>query len=76
MSDEALRALAISVTEDVLGGAPFAVGDIVMHPSGRKVEIVSGQYWSNGRVSNHWKWREVIEEGRGELEHGYGWKPI
>lgn len=54
---------------------PFFVGDIVSHPSGRKVKITSGAFWVSGRLSNFWNWREVREDGTlSEVEeHGYGW---
>lgn len=63
------------MTEDVMGGPPFKVGDRVKHPSGRTVEIVSGQYWGEHGLSNHWSWREVLPEGglAEKVESGYGW---
>lgn len=33
-----------------------------------EVKITSGQYWSNGRLSNHWHW----EYENGEKDYGYG----
>jgi hypothetical protein len=68
------------MTEGVLGGAPFAVGDVVRHPSGRLVKITAGQYWGEYGLSNFWSWREVTMLGEpeklsSELEHGYGWDP-
>ena len=65
-----------ALTEEVLGGEPFKVGDTVNHPSGRKVRIVGGQYWGEHGISNFWYWREVYPDGAlGPQEHGYGWKP-
>jgi hypothetical protein len=65
-----------NLTEEVIGGAPFAVGDRVRHPDGRLVEIVSGAYWGTHGLSNHWTWREVRTDGSlGIVEHGYGWQP-
>lgn len=66
-----------SMTEGVLGGAPFKVGDVVTHPDGYKVKIVSGQYWGEHGLSNHWSWRRVLKSGRlsRKEEHGYGWVP-
>lgn len=66
-----------SMTENVLGGPPFSVGDVVKHPSGRMVKILSGQYWGEHGLSNFWYWREVNHEGEeiGPQEHGYGWTP-
>lgn len=69
-------AWAVDLTEGVLGGPPFAVGDLVRHPDGRQVRIVAGQYWGRHGLSNHWSWREVFADGQeGPLEHGYGWQP-
>lgn len=65
---------AKDLTESVLGGPPFAVGDVVTHPSGRKVKIASGQYWGLHGLSNFWRWHEVFADGSlGPEEHGYGW---
>lgn len=33
-----------------------------------EVEITSGKYWSNGRLSNHWHW----QYDNGEKDCGYG----
>lgn len=59
------------------GKAPFAIGDVVLHPSGRRVKIVSGQYMGDyNRVSNFWRYREVLSDGTlGKEENGYGWQP-
>lgn len=59
------------LTESVLGGAPFKVGDVVKHPSGRTVKILSGQYWGKGGLSNIWVWKEIGSSG--QEESGYGW---
>jgi hypothetical protein len=68
---------AQKLTEDVMGGAPFAIGDDVLHPSGRTVRIVGGQYWGTFGLSNHWHWREVLPGGElGPVESGYGWEPL
>ena len=68
---------AKTLTEQTIGGAPFAVGDIVRHPDGRNVKITSGQYWGQRGLSNFWYWREVDAQGVivGPEEHGYGWRP-
>jgi hypothetical protein len=66
---------ARELTEEVLGGPPFAIGDVVLHPSGRTVKIVGGQYWGTRGLSNFWQWKEVLENGElGPKEHGYGWR--
>lgn len=66
---------AKSLTEEVLGGAPFKIGDVVKHPDGRTVKITGGQYWGEYGLSNFWDWREVLPEGElGKPESGYGWR--
>ncbi len=64
------------ITEEVMGGPPFAVGDKVTHPSGRTVKIIAGQYWAPGGFSNHWYWREIAADGSLSeiIENGYGWR--
>lgn len=63
-------------TEEIFGPAPFAVGDVVRHPSGRQVRIVDGQYWGTHGLSNFWSWREVLPDGNlsETIERGYGWR--
>jgi hypothetical protein len=62
--------------QDIVGPPPFEVGDVVLHPSGRKVKIVGGRQWGEHGLSNWWEWREVKKNGRlGRLEQGYGWNP-
>lgn len=64
------------MVEEVMGGAPFAIGDEVRSPDGRRVRIVNGQYWGEYGLSNFWYWREVLPDGTlGPEEHGYGWNP-
>ncbi len=64
------------LVDGVSGGAPFKIGDIVTHPSGRKVMITGGQYWGEHGISNFWNWREVLPSGKlGKPESGYGWQP-
>lgn len=61
------------IVEEVGGGSPFAIGDVVETVSGRKVKITNGQYWGTYGVSNHWYWREVLPDGGlGPEEYGYG----
>ena len=68
--------MAKRLTEEVYGPAPFAVGDIVLHPDGYKVKITGGQYWGEFGLSNFWYWRKVNDDGTlGEKQHGYGWRP-
>lgn len=65
------------LTEEVTGGSPFEIGDIVSHPDGRSVKIVSGQYWGTHGLSNYWSWVPVDSKGNptGPKESGYGWEP-
>ncbi len=63
------------IDEDICGGSPFEIGDVVKHPDGRMVKIVGGRYWGEDGVSNFWYWREVKDDNSlGEKEHGYGWR--
>lgn len=64
-----------NMTEEVLGGAPFKIGDTVKHPSGRTVRITGGSYWGTHGLSNFWNWREVLPgDTLGAEEGGYGWE--
>jgi hypothetical protein len=51
------------------------VGRQYSHTDGRMVQITSGEFYSNGSISNFWYWKEVFPNG--ELsnveENGYGW---
>ena len=68
---------AKDLTESVLGGAPFKIGDRVKHPEHGLVEIVDGQYWGSHGLSNFWYWQKVLPDGTLDSEklHGYGWRP-
>ena len=62
------------LTESVIGKSKMKVGKIVKHPDGRKVKIISGQFWGTYGLSNFWEWREIKKNGKlGKLESGYGW---
>lgn len=65
------------LTEEVMGSAPFNIGDIVKHPDGYKVKIIGGSYWGNYGLSNHWSWKRVLDNGTldTKIEYGYGWQP-
>ncbi len=71
-----VKSWVIELTEEVLGKSPFKVGDIVKHPSGRMVKIISGKYWGAHGLSNFWYWREILPNGTpsDNVEHGYGWR--
>jgi hypothetical protein len=53
------------------------VGDVVYHPNGYKVKIVSGQYMGEHGLSNFWHWKRVLKSGKlsSKEECGYGWDP-
>lgn len=58
-----------------VGSSPFQIGDVVMHPSGRKVQITGGSYWGDYGISNFWYWREVMNNGDlGRVPRGLGWE--
>jgi hypothetical protein len=73
-----VEAFAKSLSESVLGGPPFQIGDVVRHPSGRSVQITEGQYWGTHGLCNFWCWREVLLDGSlsDQQEQGYGWRPV
>ena len=48
-----------SITEAVVGGPPFRIGDDVLSVDRRRVRIVDGVYWGERGFSNFWTWREV-----------------
>ncbi len=74
-----MYALGRYFAEVVLGVPDYDVGSIVMI-DGKKAKIISGQFFSNGRVSNHWTWKFYTKSGKlsRTQNHGYGgdWKVI
>lgn len=63
------------LTESIVGGTPFDIGELVTLPDGRQIKIVAGQFWGEDGVSNHWSWQEVLPGGTlaETVESGYGW---
>lgn len=63
------------MTEEVIGGSPFHVGQTVKTDTGKTVKIVSGQYWGRYGISNFWWWKYLRSDGT--LEEvtwcGYGY---
>jgi hypothetical protein len=55
--------------------AQWKMGDQIEHPKHGLVKIVSGQYLSNDRVSNHWSFIKVNRDGTNQtkLFFEYGW---
>jgi hypothetical protein len=74
MSEDNLYSLAKTLTEQFMP-CNMKIGEITTHPDGRKVKIISGQYWGTYGLSNFWYWREVLQDGTlsEKIEHGYGW---
>lgn len=71
-----LSQLASTMNQELAAQSSMAIGKRLKHPDGRTVEIVSGQFLdpTYSRVSNFWRWREVLEDGSlGPEESGYGW---
>lgn len=69
-----LANIARSMNEKLESKSRMQIGVTIKHPDGRMVKIKSGQYLSNGRVSNFWYWNETMPDGSlGPEEHGYGW---
>lgn len=56
------------MTESVLGGSPVEIGRRYLHPADGPIEIVSGQYWGDYGISNHWRWKVLAT---GEIHAGY-----
>ena len=70
-----LSALARSINADLESQSSMRIGKIIKHPDGYRVQVIDGQFLSNGRVSNWWTWRRVTKRGTlsKKLYHGYGW---
>jgi len=69
-----LRNVVSSINTKLEKKCKLEVGKIINHHDGRKIKVVDGAFLRNGRVSNLWSWREVLDNGSfGEIEHGYGW---
>lgn len=64
------------LTESIYGPS-LAIGQSVMHPDGRQVRIIRGQFWGEFGLSNWWQWKEVLPNGSlaKTVESGYGWTP-
>lgn len=69
-----LKALANEMIEELKKEQRFDIGDLMRHEDGRKVRVVAGQYWGTYGLSNHWTFREILQDGDlGPEEHGYGY---
>ena len=69
---------AVELTESVIGGAPFKIGDRVKHPKHGLVEIIGGKYWGVYGISNFWYWKKVLPDGglSKQTYNGYGWRDV
>jgi len=73
-NNDALRAFANGMIEELKTHQRFDVGDTMRHEDGRIVRVVGGQYWGTYGLSNHWSFKEVLADGSlGPKEHGYGY---
>jgi hypothetical protein len=69
-----LYSIGREITKEFFGESPLYIGQIIETVNNRKVKIISGQYYSNARLSNWWEWREIRKNGGlGKIEHGYGY---
>ena len=57
------------IVETYVKPREFQLGKFYLHPEDGIIHITSGEYYSEGRVSNFWSWT-VVETG--EKKHGYG----
>lgn len=52
----------------------IGIGSVIKHTSGRKVKLIEGSLYRNGRVSNWWRFQEVFPDGSlGKIEGDYRW---
>lgn len=74
-NNSGLAALGAQMNRELEAQCKMKVGARIQHPDGYMVEVVDGQFLSNGRVSNFWYWKRVNEDGSlsDTIEHGYGW---
>jgi hypothetical protein len=77
---ERMREIAREITERSFALPRWEPGDIVAHPDGYPVKILSGRLWEQfadggQRLVNHWHWRRVDARGKevGAVESGEGW---
>lgn len=70
-----------AIVRRLIGGAPFAIGDIVSAPTGKgHVKIISGQWCDPiyGRLSNFWYWQPLDADGNpvGAVRQARGDQPM
>lgn len=73
-NSSALSDLGKTINAELEANSKMKVGADIKHPDGYTVRVISGQFLSNGRVSNWWTWRRVNYDGSfGPETSGYGW---
>lgn len=66
--------VAAQINNELAAESSMVIGKVLMHPKGYKVRVLDGAFLRNGRVSNHWTWVRINDDGTdGEKESGYGW---
>jgi len=77
---ERLQQLARDIVEDTYPLPRWTVGDVVLHPDGYPVLILSGALWreypdGGQRLENQWTWQRVDSHGQpfGTTVSGQGW---
>jgi len=77
---EKLRDIVRGIVEDVTPVPRWGIGDIVEHPDGYPVRILSGVLWrvyadGSQRLVNRWRWQRLDAKGNpvGEPEESEGW---
>lgn len=78
--DERLREIARDITERHFDLPRWEIGDVVEHPDGYPVRILSGRLWEeftdgSQRLVNQWTWRRLDALGNetGATMSGEGW---
>jgi len=63
-----LAGLAKQINQEFAAKSSMKVGEILRHPDGRLVEVISGQYLDK------WTWCPLLDDGTlGPEESGHGW---
>jgi len=71
-----LKNVVKNIMSEFLKESELEIGAVVPYKDGRMVKIKYGCYLDEryGRLSNHWTWNEVFDNGTfGPDEEGYGW---
>lgn len=60
------------IVESVVKPVELQIGKFYLHPQDGIIHITDGQYYSNGRISNFWRWT-VVETGESNTGYGGTW---